>query len=106
MHGSCGVQGKGKGKGKSKSIKSSVDVDKPMDSEVNSGKRSEFVKLKALDVFAGCGGMLLLTVCSVVIVQLCCFAAVQQVFLDQFFVFFFCFLFSAVLVLAIMRRLM
>jgi len=57
------VQGKGKGKGKGKSTKSSEVVDKPMDFEVNSGKKTEVVKLKALDVFAGCGGRDLLTDC-------------------------------------------
>jgi len=49
------MQGKGKGKGKGKASKSS-DAEKAV-SEVNSGSRkTEVVKLKTLDVFAGCGG--------------------------------------------------
>jgi len=49
------AQGKGKGKGKGKSSKSS-EVDQ-LASEVDSdSRRAEVVKLKALDVFAGCGG--------------------------------------------------
>ena len=51
----CNMQGKGKGKGKGKASKSS-DAEKAV-SEVNSGSRkTEVVKLKTLDVFAGCGG--------------------------------------------------
>jgi len=50
------AQGKGKGKGKGKASKSS-EAEKAMN-EVNNGSgKSEIVKLKALDVFAGCGGM-------------------------------------------------
>jgi len=49
------VQGKGKGKGKGKASKS-AEVEKPADEVYSDSKNAEIVKLKALDVFAGCGG--------------------------------------------------
>jgi len=50
----CHVQGKGKGKGKGKSTKSS---EKPAGEVSCDGRKTEVVKLQALDVFAGCGGV-------------------------------------------------
>jgi len=56
LNGLCCMQGKGKGKGKGKASKSS-EAEKAAN-EANSGSgKTEVVKLKALDVFAGCGGM-------------------------------------------------
>jgi len=50
------MQGKGKGKGKGKASKSS-ETDKAVSETNNASNKTEIVKLKALDVFAGCGGM-------------------------------------------------
>ena len=49
------MQGKGKGKGKGKSTKS-TEVEKPAGEVNGDGGKTELVKLKTLDVFAGCGG--------------------------------------------------
>jgi len=56
------AQGKGKGKGKGKSTKSS-EIEKPAADVNTDDRKTEIVKLKALDVFAGCGGIELVT-CS------------------------------------------
>jgi hypothetical protein len=47
-------KGKGKGKGKGKANKDAEDGSKKTNE--NGEKTPEIVKLKALDVFAGCGG--------------------------------------------------
>jgi plasmid rolling circle replication initiator protein Rep len=47
-------KGKGKGKGKNRAVKDVEDNSKA--TEDNSEMKTEIVKLKALDVFAGCGG--------------------------------------------------
>ena len=49
------MQGKGKGKGKGKSSKSS-EIEKPASEFNGDCRKTEIVKPKALDVFAGCGG--------------------------------------------------
>jgi len=55
------VQGKGKGKGKGKASKTN-EAEKTVNEMNSSNRKTEIVKLKALDVFAGCGGMEL-TIC-------------------------------------------
>jgi len=50
------TQGKGKGKGKGKASKSN-EAEKPVSEVTDELKKTEIVKLKALDVFAGCGGI-------------------------------------------------
>jgi len=52
-------QGKGKGKGKGKSSKSS-ESEKAASVVDGDNRKTEMVKMKALDVFAGCGGIGLL----------------------------------------------
>ena len=49
------TQGKGKGKGKGKASKSS-DAEKAVSEVISGSRKTEVVKLKTLDVFAGCGG--------------------------------------------------